>query len=341
MPKQEQAVCAKNRRRSLEMRRSLAIGFAVAGLILAAVYLFSYWWENSAECPVPGVIRNALALFLGFVFLGLAAALIVQRVGRKVHIAGDAPGGRPMTAEPAGSNDEPAAPAAAAGTIEESQRVALAAAPERTKVSAAPAPTAQPEPIAAPPTLKPAWQFEPNVPAAPVLPSSRLQPQSVATPPTSPVARPEPAAVPAPNSLRWLTEAPGYETALEQPGRARALHALVGSWEAELAGERKEAAAAAEEAARATPSRLSALRGLTFALGSKEEKHSTPEAGETKTAPAPQPERAVAVGDLAPVSARGRTVAPQSSGAVPAHLFSPLPEVPILPSRRGQYKRND
>ncbi len=38
---------------------------------------------------VSGVIRNALVLFLGFVFLGLAAAVIAQKMDPKVYIASD------------------------------------------------------------------------------------------------------------------------------------------------------------------------------------------------------------------------------------------------------------
>jgi hypothetical protein len=38
---------------------------------------------------VSGVIRNALVLFLGFVFLGLAAAVIAQKLDPKVYIASD------------------------------------------------------------------------------------------------------------------------------------------------------------------------------------------------------------------------------------------------------------
>jgi uncharacterized protein involved in exopolysaccharide biosynthesis len=246
------------------------------------------------------------------------------------------PSGRLVTAEPVGSNEELAAPAAAAVTAGQSAMASLTAAPERTKVAGAPAPIAQPkpvaappspvlpqalqafEPIAAPPALKPAWQFEPIVPAAPVLPPARLQPQPVAAQPVLPKARPEPepVAARASDNLLWLTEAPAYGTALEQLGEARA-----------------------------TPSRLNGLRGLFFALGLKEEEHSAPEASETETAPAPQPERAVAVQDLAPVPAPPEQTVPAQTPTepgVPGKTFAPFPEPePAFAADSGNGSRKD
>ena len=75
--------------RSLQMHRRLAIGFAVGGLILAAAYLVGYWPAYPAQSLVSGVIRNALVLFLGFVLLGLAAAVIAQKMDPKIYIASD------------------------------------------------------------------------------------------------------------------------------------------------------------------------------------------------------------------------------------------------------------
>jgi uncharacterized protein involved in exopolysaccharide biosynthesis len=215
----------------------------------------------------------------------------------------------------------------------------------------------QPEPFAAPPVLSSAGKdFEPIVAAEPVLPPARLEPQPVAAQPVLPPAqlvphkfvamqhtpvfpkaRPEPEPVAAPTSeIPWLTETPTYGTALEQLGKAHAPHTRLGLWETALASEGgKETAVAAEETARATPSRLSGLRGLFLALGLKEERHAAPEASEAETAPAPQLERAVFVQDLAPVPAP-----PEQT--VPAQTFVPVPEPePLFAADSGNGSRKD
>ena len=215
----------------------------------------------------------------------------------------------------------------------------------------------QPERFAAPPVLSSAGKdFEPIVAAEPVLPPARLEPQPVAAQPVLPPAqvaphkfvamhhtpvfpkaRPEAEPVAAPASeIPWLTETPAYGTALEQLRKEHAPHTRLGLWETELAGEGgNEAAAAAQETARATPSRLSGLRGLFFALGLDEDRHSAPEASETETAPAPQPERAVVVEDLAPVPAP-----PEQT--VPARTFVPVPEPePLFAAGSGNGSRKD
>jgi hypothetical protein len=199
----------------------------------------------------------------------------------------------------------------------------------------------QPAPFAAPPVLSSAAKdFETIVAAEPVLPPAQLVPHKFVAmqhTPVFPKVRPEPEPVAAPASeIPWLTETPTYGTALEQLGKAHALHTRLGLWETELAGEGgKETAVAAEETARATPSRLSGLRGLFLALGLKEEKHAAPEASETETAPAPQPERAVFVQDFAPVPAP-----PEQT--VPAQTFVPVPEhEPLFAADSGNGARKD
>ncbi len=225
----------------------------------------------------------------------------------------------------------------------------------------------QSEPIAAPPVLASArkdfepiaaasvssqmWRQPERVAAQPVFPPSQVAPDKfvvVEHTPVLPKARPDPGpvAAPAPDIAPWLTEAPEYGTTLEQPGKADATRTRLGIWETEVAGEGgEEAAAAAEETARVTPSRLSGLRGLFLALGLNEEKHSTPETSETGTAPAPQPERAVAVGELTPVpgppqqSALAQT---PTEPAVPAQTFVPVPEpVPLFATTPGNGSRKD
>ena len=62
----EQALFRFDLRRSLEMHRRLAIGFAVAGLILAAAYLFMYWSVYSAQSlvyvqPTPSAVMEGVA----------------------------------------------------------------------------------------------------------------------------------------------------------------------------------------------------------------------------------------------------------------------------------------
>ncbi len=525
--------------RSLQMHRRLAIGFAVCGLILAAAYLVGYWPAYPAQSLVSGVIRNALVLFLGFVFLGLAAAVIAQKMDPKIYIASDleqllgfapmaqlpdflevpgevadeqllrlaagieyacktggmrsciftgagpeagvttvvtrvremlesmgrptvlvsasgtaaaetggrndrtqsvarstalleqaveeaeigheslvmtdaaplaasaeteylarfadctivvvesgvttrarvrdmasrlrglnvaavgfvlnrvalakadpafrhsveaterhlrmqhrfeprpAPGDRPVGVEPVSSTGELAAPAAADVTPEQPAMAKQTAAPEQTRVTAAPAPIAQLKPVAAPPApVEPARKKFETIAAASL---SQQPSDSIAAQPVLPAARPAQAsaAAPAPEFPRWLTEAPAHGTALEQLVNALAPQTRAASRETELAGEDgKEAAAAAEVTASATPSRLSSLRGLSFALGPKEEKHPAPEASETKTAPTPQPERAVAVEDIAPVPPPEQTVPAQTATEpkVPAQAFVTFPE---------------
>ena len=558
--------------RSLQMHRRLAIGFAVGGLILAAAYLVGYWPLNPAQNLVSGVIRNALVLFVGFAFLGLAAAVIAKKMDPKIYIASDleqllgyapmaqlpdflevpgevadeqllrlaagieyackeggmrsciftgvgpeagvttvvtrvremlesmgrptvlvsasgtaaaqtrggndrtqsaarsallqqaaeeaeigheslvltdtaplaasaeteylarfadctivvvesgvttrarvrdmasrlrhlniaavgfvlnrvalakadpafrhsveaterhlrmqhrfqprpAPGGRLVRAEPGCSTEVLAAAAAEDVTPEQPRMAELSAAPEQTKVTAAPAPIAQLEPVAAPPSpVEPAKKkLETIAAAAPVLLQalkkfepiaaasvSQQPPDSIAAQPVLPAARPAQgsAASPAPDIPRWLTEAPAHGTALEQLVNALAPQSRTASRETELAGEDgKDAAAAAEETAHATPSRLSSLRGLAFALGPKEEKHSAPEAGETETAPAPQLERAVAVEDLAPIPPPPEQTGPAQTATepkVPAPTFVSFPEPePAFASDSGDRSRKD
>ena len=274
-----------------------------------------------------------------------------------------APGGRLVRAEPVRSTEELAATAAGGVTPEQPAMAELTAAPDETKVTAAPAPTAQLKPVAAQPApVEPARKkFEPIASAAPVLLQalkkyepiaaasvSQQPPDSTAAQPVLPAARPaqgSPAA-PAPDIPRWLTEAPAHGTALEQLVNALAPQTRAASRETELAGEDgKEAAAAAEETARATPSRLSSLRGLSFALGPKEEKHSAPEASETETAPAPRPERAVAVEDLAPVPPPPEQTVPAQTPTgpkVPAQTFVAFPEPePAFASDSANRSRKD
>ena len=62
----EQALFRFDLRRSLEMHRRLAIGFAVAGLILAAAYLFRFWSVYSAQSlvyvqPTPSAVLEGAA----------------------------------------------------------------------------------------------------------------------------------------------------------------------------------------------------------------------------------------------------------------------------------------
>ncbi len=549
--------------RSLQMHRRLAIGFAVGGLIFAAAYLVGYWPVYPAQSLVSGVIPNALVLFLGFVFLGLAAAVIAQKMDQKIYIASDleqllgfapmaqlpdflevpgevadeqllrlaagieyackeggmrsciftgagpeagvttvvtrvremlesmgrptvlvsasgtaaaethgrndrtqsaarstalleqaveeaeigheslvmtdaaplaasaeteylarfadctivvvesgvttrarvrdmasrlrhlnvagvgfvlnrvalakadpafrhsveaterhlrmqrrfeprpAPGGRLVSTEPVRSTGELAAPAAADVTPEQPRMAERTAAPDETKVTAESASIAQLRPVAAlPAPVEPAKKkFETIASAAPVLLQalqkyepiaaasvSRQRPDSIAAQPVLPAARPaqgSPAA-PAPDIPPRLTEAPADGTALQRLVNALASQTRAASRETELAAEDgKEAAAAAEETARATPSRLSSLRGLSFALGPKEEKHSAPEAGETEIAPAPRPERAVAVEDLAPLP-------PPPEQMVPAQTFVAFPEPePAVASDSANRSRKD
>ncbi len=62
----EQALFRLDLRRSLEMHRRLAIGFAVAGLVLAAAYLFMFWSAYSAQSlvyvqPTPSAVLEGAA----------------------------------------------------------------------------------------------------------------------------------------------------------------------------------------------------------------------------------------------------------------------------------------
>jgi hypothetical protein len=198
--------------------------------------------------------------------------------------------------------------------------------------------------------LPPARLEPQRVAAQPVFPPSQVAPDkfvAVEHTPVLPKARPEPGpvAAPAPDIAPWLTEAPEYGTTLEPLGKADATRTRLGIWESEVAGEGGKEAAAAEETARVTPSRLSGLRGLFLALGLNEEKHSTPETSETGTAPAPQPERAVAVGELTPAPAppqRSALAQTPTEPAVPAQTFVPVPEpVPLFATTPGNGSRKD
>jgi hypothetical protein len=77
------------------MHRRLALGFALFGLGLAAVYLLRLWFFDTARSlaqiqPTPsGVIRNAMMLLLGFMILGAMAAVVVHKIDPRVYIASD------------------------------------------------------------------------------------------------------------------------------------------------------------------------------------------------------------------------------------------------------------
>jgi hypothetical protein len=110
----------------------------------------------------------------------------------------------------------------------------------------------------------------------------------------------------------------------------------MGSWQMELAGEdgaESAVAVAPEEKAHATPSRLSGLRGLFFALGLKEMKEASQpaaESSEAAAAPAPQPK---VPDQTEPVQAAAVHAAPEPEAqgstetAVPvANAVAPIPE---------------
>jgi hypothetical protein len=213
----------------------------------------------------------------------------------------------------------------------------------------------QSEPMATPPILPPARNdLEPMAAAqpAPVLPpvQPELQPVATQSALASPRPDPQPAVAALPSDIPWwLTEAPARDTALERLGNARTLRTRVGSWETELAGEggtKATVAVAVEEKAQASPSRLSGLRGLFFALGFKELKEAgqpAPEASGAAAAPAPQPEPAVPVQAAAvhaPVEPTVTAQAPMET-AVPVPTAAPIPEPePAFAAADGDPLRN-
>ncbi|MGB7264007.1 MAG: hypothetical protein WBC92_00740 [Terracidiphilus sp.] len=70
-------------RRSLQMHRNLALGFAIAGLVLSVAYLMMLQEADTGE------IRSALLLAIAFIAIGVLAAIAAHNRDRRIHIAAD------------------------------------------------------------------------------------------------------------------------------------------------------------------------------------------------------------------------------------------------------------
>ena len=76
-------------RRSLEMHRWLALGIALAGVALAAIYLLVLWPSASASTyPAGAIVIAALTVFVS-ASLGAACAVIAHNLDQRIYIGSD------------------------------------------------------------------------------------------------------------------------------------------------------------------------------------------------------------------------------------------------------------
>ncbi len=77
-------------RRGLRMHRRLALGVALAGVLLAGIYLYTFWLNGAAHAGRHSVVLlNAAVLLLASLGLGAGAALIANNLDQGVYIGAD------------------------------------------------------------------------------------------------------------------------------------------------------------------------------------------------------------------------------------------------------------
>jgi hypothetical protein len=76
-------------RRSLEMHRWPALGVVLAGVALAAMYLFVFWPGETTPTQLAVVILSATAIVVISLFLGVSVAIIAHRLDQRIYIGAD------------------------------------------------------------------------------------------------------------------------------------------------------------------------------------------------------------------------------------------------------------
>lgn len=291
-----QAFLQHGHSRGLQIRWRLALGFALAGLVVAAVYLFMFWpvTDGSAAAPTDSaalvVMRNAVLLLVPFVVLGFVVAALGSRtrkpdlspseVDRLSGIAPPVPQSgteQERAAESAVDDSDDAAGIEAAARL--IARVNWAALPQKQAPRAAASP-GQPESIHDPLQWLDTFAQSTHQPYA---------------------ATSQPAPRPPEDLPWWLAEPPARsDSSLTQPRVPR-----FGSWHPNSAATSGNASpalesprsahemAAPEDPAESHASRMNRLRALAFSPGLKEldeARHGAPRSPQNEApanAPAP------------------------------------------------------
>jgi hypothetical protein len=327
-----QAFLQHGHSRALQTRWRLALGFALAGLVVAAVYLFMFWpgTDGSAAAPTDSaalvVMRNAALLLVPFVALGFVAAAVAGRPRKPDltpaevdRLSGIVPPAQQSSTEQGQANlsavddsDDAAGIEAAARLI---ARVNWAALPQK------PAPRAPASPSQTESIYDPLQWLESFA-------QSTQQPNA---------SNSQPASRPAEDLPWWLAEPPARtDSSLTQPRVPR-----FGSWypnSAAASGNPSPAQesprparemAAPEDLEEAHASRLNKLRALAFSPGLKELDEARH--GASRSAQNEAPANASAPSEnIAPtqISAAAQQLTPQPAAPAPAFVsrHEPQPE---------------